>query len=430
MKKGIVMEKHRRYMIVMQSDGVFQKAPPMDKVAVGSEVTFEPLRARKRSYFYANNRNFSLKPVAMLCVLLLLLVPVYFMMGVNKTYAYVSIDINPSIELEINDELQVRSMNAVNDDGKEIIKQLADYKGKKLEEVITLIMQKSENNGLIKNGKNMLIGVSYALDKHDISVLDTVDKFFLKNGKGWKIATFVVPKEIHNLADEKEQSMGKVMVSKLNDPAYTGNKSTWMNDGEKAIINSFYNKKKDQAENVDTQENAKKKPESNESDDGSDTSELKETKADDDARHSDIENNKKQKAEWKNQKEAKGHQKGNPGKAKGHHKENRGKAHQKLLEKDNPGKAKGLHKDNPGKVKGHYKDNPGKAKGHHKDNPGKAKGHSKKKHPGKAKGHQKENPGQAKRYNIHLLRDISNRTQETLSNITDSILGKGFILHH
>ncbi|GAA0595811.1 anti-sigma-I factor RsgI [Virgibacillus siamensis] len=403
MKKGIVMGKHRRYMIVMQNDGVFCKAPPMD-VSVGSEISFEPLPAKNRFDFYMKNRKISMKPVALLCVVLLLLVPVYFTMGVNKTYAYVSIDINPSIELEINEEMQVRSMTAVNEDGKKIVKELPEYKGKQLEKILALIMQKSEDSGLTENGKSMLLGVSYALDKHELSVLDAVDSYFIENGEDWQVATFMVPKEIHKIADEKKLSMGEVMVSKMNDSDYTSNQSSWMNEEEKAIINSFYNNDSHSTTTTvdnDDSKSVTKQSDKNSSDNESESAQNKPAKEtnninwNENGNSRNPENNagessKANEQHQENRGKARGHHKDNPGKAKGHSHEKRGKVNGH--HKGKAGKAQVHFKENRGKAKGHSENIPGKAKGHHKGNPGKAKGHHKD-HPGKAKGHHKNHPG-------------------------------------
>ncbi|WP_174616173.1 anti-sigma-I factor RsgI family protein [Virgibacillus ihumii] len=410
MKKGIVMEKHRRYTIVMQHDGGFHKAPPMD-VTVGSEISFKPFPAKKRFDFYVRNKKIPMRPVAMLCVLLLLLVPVYFTMGVNKTYAYVSIDINPSIELEINEDMQVRSMIAVNEDGKEILRKLPEYKGKKLEKILSLIMQKSEDAGLLENGKNMLLGVSYALDKHESSVLDKVDNYFLENGEGWQVATFMVPEEIREIADKKKLSMGEVMVSKLKDPEYKSNQSSWMDEEEKAIINSFYDNDSHSTKTTvdkDNLQGAPKQSDQNNSDYESESAKNKPAKETSNMNSNEHgksekpdnknagERDKVEEHHPKNRGKARGYYKENPGKANvhsqekpgranGHHKEKSGK--EKRYSKENPGKAKGHSENIPGKAKGHYKDNPGKAKGHQKDHPGKAKGHTKNDH---GKGHKQK----------------------------------------
>ncbi|WP_405103362.1 anti-sigma factor domain-containing protein [Oceanobacillus sp. FSL H7-0719] len=47
MNKGIILEKHRNYMVILTSDGTFHKGIVVNKDAkIGEEVEFEPYRER------------------------------------------------------------------------------------------------------------------------------------------------------------------------------------------------------------------------------------------------------------------------------------------------------------------------------------------------------------------------------------------------
>ncbi|WP_188456563.1 anti-sigma-I factor RsgI family protein [Virgibacillus oceani] len=266
MKKAIVMEKHRRYTIVLTQDGNFQKAKPVKNAAVGAEVSYEIYKENEHLlfFFHPSKVNKSFRLIAMACLLLLIVMPFYFISNSSKTYAYVNVDINPSIELEIGEDLKVRSILPLNDDAKKLVKELTHYKSKPLDEVLSDIMDKSEEKGLIKNGKNVLVGVSYVdSNTHKRSVLNTIDSYFLDHHTDWKTATFSVPKEIRENAKEQETSMNKLMAesfreeNSLNDDTDIS-KQDQVNDEEKAIINSFYNNRSDNADPVDSKEKSEK----------------------------------------------------------------------------------------------------------------------------------------------------------------------------
>lgn len=57
MSKGIVMERHRTYSIVMTSDGGFHKVKPVKDAGIGTEVSYEVLVSKKRALFIFNTIN-------------------------------------------------------------------------------------------------------------------------------------------------------------------------------------------------------------------------------------------------------------------------------------------------------------------------------------------------------------------------------------
>ncbi|GAA0438695.1 MAG: anti-sigma factor domain-containing protein [Bacillota bacterium] len=246
MKKGIIMEQHRKYMIVLTEEGAFYKAVPVKNAELGTEVSFKPMKAKKGLLFSfgGNKMNASLRLLALVSVMLLFVLPFYFVMEKSKTYAYVSIDINPSIELEVTENMLVQSIRPVNDDAELILDKLTNYENKNLDEVIHMIMDKSEETGLINNQKNMLVGVS--LKDPDTSILDSLDGYFPEGDSDWKIATFFVPEKIREEAEKTNKSMNEIMAQAIQDKdevVDTSNSEKMMNDQDKAIINSFYNSK-------------------------------------------------------------------------------------------------------------------------------------------------------------------------------------------
>lgn len=267
MSKGIVMERHRTYSIVMTSDGGFHKVKPVKDAGIGTEVSYEVLVSKKKSIVYFQHHK-PAKYIAIACVLILFVMPFYFLIGQSKTYAYVNLDINPSLEIELNKDLQVVSISPLNDDAETLVKQLSHYKDKKIEQVIEQIMNKSDTLGLTKSGKNVLVGVSY-VDHKDTAILDTVDAYFSTHKTAWGIATFKVPKEIREHALEKDISMNKAMADSLDESADPAIKvtQTRVNDEEKELIHSFYTNSKDNHQNPEENTPISKEINTNDSND-------------------------------------------------------------------------------------------------------------------------------------------------------------------
>lgn len=251
MSKGIVMEKHRKYTIIMTQDGSFHKVRPVRDAGIGAEVSYEILAAKKNGFLFFQSHK-QARYVAIACVALLLVMPFYFLVGQNKTYAYVNLDINPSIEIEVDEDLRVVSIEPLNQDAEKLLEHLSSYKDKEIEYVIEEIMNKSDMLDLTKNGKNVLVGVSY-VNAEDVAILDTVDKYFLTHNTSWDIATFKVPKELHARAAKENISMNKVMANTMDKEVPDSEKEVQirLNDDEKELIHSFYSNSKSSHQNTE-----------------------------------------------------------------------------------------------------------------------------------------------------------------------------------
>src|SRR5699024_9708562 len=106
------------------------------------------------------------------------------------------------------------SIKPVNADATVLIEQLDDLKGKKIEVVLEEIMEESEAVGLIKNGKNMIVGVNY-LGKNKGNLIN-FEKLKQLPGSEWGIVSFIIPKEVREIAEKKHISMNKAMLERVN----------------------------------------------------------------------------------------------------------------------------------------------------------------------------------------------------------------------
>lgn len=246
MKKGIILEKHQEFMIVMTHDGLFQKASPIENASIGSEVYYRPLELMIRQSFFSRLKGFINMPTSIItaiCLLLVLVIPFFYASDSSKTYAYVSVDINPSLSIEIDKEMYVNDIKPINEEATLIINNLLAMKGETLEDMLSEIINESEAEGLTKNGKNMIVGVSYAQTEHS----ETVDIKKMSLSSDWDVAELTIPEKIRETADEKHMSMNKIMLDSVE-----GNpeKIDKIDSKEREIIHIFYN---DESDNLDSQ---------------------------------------------------------------------------------------------------------------------------------------------------------------------------------
>ncbi|MFC2947914.1 anti-sigma-I factor RsgI family protein [Virgibacillus sediminis] len=267
MPKGIVMEHNRKYTIVLTRDGAFQKAAPMKDTVEGTEVVFEPLEEPERLKLKPGLPSVRLLAIA--SILLLLLLPAYFLVEAEKSYAYVNLAINPNIELEIGEKFQVREIRAMNEDARDIVEELTGYRDEKLEEVISRIIEQGKQAGFFHQGeeRNMLIGISYISEqREEPSLHQNIEQFITDEELTWNIAAFQVPLDWHKTAEQENRSMNEIMADALQKqeevPEDTADS---LSEKEIEIIHSYYSKNEtvtegesadpsDQQEKVDTNE--------------------------------------------------------------------------------------------------------------------------------------------------------------------------------
>ena len=262
MSIGIVMEIHRNYTIVLTRDGSFEKAIIADKDAVvGEEVKFEPYVNRKFLLIDMDNkRSLAMKVFSIAALVAIFLFSTFYLVGENRTYAYVTIDINPSIELEVNKSLQVQNITAINADAEKLLQSLSDYKQEDLQTVIDEIMRKSKKQNMTNEAKNMLIGVSYA-NEPQREIVQSMNQYFNAKTTEWEIVIFNVPSEVRQKAIVNNISMNEELAILIGDKNSAIDK---MKIDEKKIdrIHSFYyqddeTKEVDPIQKLDKQSNTK-----------------------------------------------------------------------------------------------------------------------------------------------------------------------------
>ncbi|KGX87398.1 anti-sigma-I factor RsgI family protein [Pontibacillus litoralis] len=449
MRKGVIMELHRRYTIVMSQDGTFHKAKPVGKGILGEEIIFEPLEEKNRfPWLFSRNLIPNARFIAVLLVVLIAAIPFYTWYESKQVYAYVNIEMNPSLELRVNEHMNVTELIPLNEDGVSFIDSIHHWENEPVEQVVASIIERGRQKKDMSELREVLIGISYDEPTDNHLLIDRIDKHLESNVSDVVYATFEVPKEFYKEAQQVDESMNEIYaealegtessVKQMNTNQETSPNPT-MDSKEKEMIQSFYYNSSEKADQLESISSEMKYDITKRSDEGAssfiyneqynvdellqgippslkkDSSEniaqtlpahiqeeiqksvtvrearevliqyLQSTKPITPSKHSQP----TLKESPDRPKKAKDHEAdAPPKKAKGH-------------EADGPpGKAKGHEADGPpGKAKGYEADvPPGKAKGYEADvPPGKAKGHEADVPPGKAKGHEADGPpGQVK----------------------------------
>ncbi|GEM_PF-6074123 len=204
MKKGILLEKHKRYWLVLTSQGEFKKISPKRSGEIGGEVSL--------------GYSFSRMVLQAAALLLVFFLSASFFVSYTTVAAYVTVDINPSVELGLNRYGLVIDMKALNEEGQVVLPEKKFFRN--LDDTVQEIVDSAISNGYLALDKEeenvILLGLS-ASDNLDrwTKELDEVVKHTsssIGSGVEVKVINAGVDSEIRVRASELDMSLGKYLL--------------------------------------------------------------------------------------------------------------------------------------------------------------------------------------------------------------------------
>ena len=152
MHKGIVIEIKDQIILIMTPDGQFKQiAKQARSYQIGEEITYVDTY-RKPYLNWRSPRPFAIAAASVFCIMVIALLSLFGDgISANKVAAYVTVDINPSIEVGIDKNENVIEVRGINDAGVMLIKNMT-FKGLTLEDFSELIVQKIEEFHYWDNG--------------------------------------------------------------------------------------------------------------------------------------------------------------------------------------------------------------------------------------------------------------------------------------
>ncbi len=170
MKRGVVVELDDDFVTLLTPDGQFLKATNKEgNYELGEEISFFPLldkreeaatkakRADRGSLF----QHFSTRTarVGILSAVAIIFFITGFLPFFNndEVYAYMSIDINPSFEVGVDNDLKVITLEPLNDEANDIMNSLKGWQEKPLNEIVQIIVEECKVDGYVYPGKEIII---------------------------------------------------------------------------------------------------------------------------------------------------------------------------------------------------------------------------------------------------------------------------------
>jgi|GEM_PF-3608456 len=151
--KAVVININKNKAVLVQSDSTFISVPNKGYV-VGQEIYIKDSK---------NKIYRKLAKVTAAAAAFLLVIGIGFSYAYNIPRCYVSVDINPSIELQVNMFNQVINVNGVNDDGAAILEKM-EIGHKSMERVIELIISQAKKEGYLTSDDEKAVIVAVQCD--------------------------------------------------------------------------------------------------------------------------------------------------------------------------------------------------------------------------------------------------------------------------
>ncbi|MFE4349407.1 anti-sigma factor domain-containing protein [Peribacillus butanolivorans] len=221
MKKGVILSINKRFVTLLTPEGEFLKSKRQERTyEVGEEITFSPVKSKVTLSFSSFHLSFKKKAVLSIASALLILFAILPSYSSEHVSAYMTIDVNPSIELELNDHLEVLKLTGLNEDGKLVIDQLKNWKGKEIKTVTNRIVETTKQLGYLKGNKQIVVSTTL-LDKDkklDKNLKEEIKKISeQENVSQTKMKVIKATKTDRKQARKQGISTGKYIEKKLNE---------------------------------------------------------------------------------------------------------------------------------------------------------------------------------------------------------------------
>ncbi len=168
--KGILMSIEGNHGLILTSDGMFEKVPlpKENSVAIGEEVTIDKKGFRVPKSWLS---------IAAACLLLVGLVGIWSVGGTKSAVAaYVSFDINPSLEAKVNADLKVVALKPMDSDGKRLISAIHYTNKMPLSTLSKEVADALDKEGYFNNQPQMVVSTTFTNAVHSSNQQSLEDK--------------------------------------------------------------------------------------------------------------------------------------------------------------------------------------------------------------------------------------------------------------
>lgn len=159
MKKAVVLSRDGKTALVMEQGGAFRRVPARKHWQKGDVVTLAPAEGGHNSKAFAALRRWAVLAAGIFLIMAVVGYTYYYYTG--KPISVISIDINPSIQLELNMQARVISTTGYNADGEAALEGL-DLSGMSVQEALQAMLESEGLKPYLEGDATIAFGVSIA----------------------------------------------------------------------------------------------------------------------------------------------------------------------------------------------------------------------------------------------------------------------------
>lgn len=214
MNKGIVMEVKSDYAIIMNDSGFMEKVTKKKNMNLGEKIFyFDEDIVKANNVVYLKRHSFMKAITSIAALFFIAFIFFYQISYKEEAYAVVSLDVNPSIQIEVDSDKNIIKVEGMNDDGKKL-----DYKGIEglnIEQGIEKIKEQLVEKNYLQKNKDVLVAFALVGNNDDENYEETI-KGAIKSSFKSETVTFVKGKQ-EDIAEAKTKgiSLGRYEASQI-----------------------------------------------------------------------------------------------------------------------------------------------------------------------------------------------------------------------
>lgn len=215
MNKGIIMEVKKNYAIALNDEGIMDKITSKQNMKVGQKIFYFEDDIVKATTDNPHRHRSFMKTFGSIAALFLLVFTFFQTIIYEDAYAVVSLDINPSIQIEADSKLMIIKVEGVNTDGKSI--DFSDIEDIPLNDGIQKIKEKLIEKNYLDTNKEVLVGFAFVNNEDDNTYEETLKDAIQSTFSTEKVTYVKGDKDAVDEAKTKGISLGRYEASLVAD---------------------------------------------------------------------------------------------------------------------------------------------------------------------------------------------------------------------
>ena len=204
--KGVIIDIHDKYIIVMDESGGLLKIRRKENANIGQAILFTD------DDIIVDIKIWTVPIVTAALIFISIVSGIINVNNKNTPYALLTFDINPSFSIEVNKDNTVINAVALNDDAKSL--DIDKIKNKSLDDALKLIKTSLKENKKFEDKNSLIVGFSFLEENKNIEFEDNVKAVINENFNDFKIVYIQGDKGDHEEAKKVGISLGKYSINK------------------------------------------------------------------------------------------------------------------------------------------------------------------------------------------------------------------------